>query len=419
MQTHKFIADYEILRELMHLILQYGTVTQTSLHEKSISPSKYNKIKPLLMTILGDEIEDRRYTNGAQRSLHLTSDVFSDGFHSIANTFMVKSMKPDELMIRLLILQILTRNPGLTRAEILDAYFSIYSDQTDIKESTFFNQIRHLEAYGMITRINDSAPYQWEVCTEKMAEIMKSPKLEQFVSCIRHMKAPEICGEQLYRTICDFTPDSLHENLFIMKALNIGYVLDDEIVYALLNAIEESCLVSFDYQNQADETHHFTDILPVKVISVEPTGRRYLFGINLFMPEHHPTLFWLDRLYALEVGQPDSTYTAEEKQAVYASSVYYYAGSLHRRSDTLKRYHLLCEKGSEDIVRRYFPDTEFDLNQDGPQNAYVYAGNPRELKPFLRENADKIRLLPDDDSALADEMRQEAALWRKLYGIES
>ncbi|GEM_PF-5674895 len=419
MQTDSFISEFEIIREIMHLILKYGTLTPKSLSDKSISVSKYNKIKPLLLTMIGDTIESRRYQDEKKQSLHITADLFSDGFSSLCSIFMAKAVKPDELSYRLMILQILDDLPNLTRQQLLDQISELDDHALTISDNTFFNYIKHLALYGQIRKANEDPPYLWSPAQNPLAGLSDkfACDLLSFVCFMRCYQEPGICGEQLFTSLSDANQTGV-DSPFMIKNMRIGYVLDDAVLYKILTAIEASETISFDYTSQK-QTMHFTDILPVKIISMDNIGRRYLFALNLFTPEHFPTLFLLDSISYVKTEQKCTAYTAEEKEKIYRQSVHFSAGSLHINTDQRTRVHLLYEPEYEQFLRRQLPDAELSEDENGICHAWISVVHTRELRPFLRKNAEWVKLAPDDQSGLLDEMKKEAAQWRALYGIIS
>lgn len=152
MQIDSFISDFEIIRELLHLIMKFGTLTPKSISELNISQSKYNKMKLLLIPVLGDTIEDRRYQNDTKQSLHITADQFSEGFSCLCNVYLMKSVKSQELVYRIMILQLLSQMRDLSQKQLLDLIADQNGFMDNISEGTFSNYLKHLEKRMQIVR---------------------------------------------------------------------------------------------------------------------------------------------------------------------------------------------------------------------------------------------------------------------------
>lgn len=421
MQIDSFISDFEIIRELLHLILKYGTLTPKAVSEMNISVSKYNKMKLLLMPVLGDTIESRRFQDETKRSLHITADQFSEGFSCLCNAYLVKSVKVQELVFRIIILQLLSQEQVLSQRELLERIAELNGFSDSINEGTFSNYIRHLEEYGQICKHEPVKPYRWTLQQNTLRELSEDQRdgMLMFADFMRHIQEPGLCGEQLYRSLSEWSRSRENSSAFVIKNLRIGYVFDDGVLYELLKAIEDSRTISFDYVSQKQIRLHYTEILPVKIISMENIGRRYLFAVNLFSPEHYPTLFLLDNLSDVQAGAVSSDYSDDEKEKLYREAVHFSAGSLHIHTNHLIRIHLLLHPDHTGMLLRQLPDAELVPEDDDLCHAYVNVVHTRELRPFLRKNAEWVRLAPDDASGLREELNEEAAEWRALYGIIS
>lgn len=419
MQIDSFISDFEIIRELLHLIMKYGTLTPNSIAEMNISRSKYNKMKLLLLPVLGDTIEDRRYLDDTKQSLHITADQFSEGFSCLCNVYLVKSVKSPELVYRLIILQLLKQMSDLSQKQLLDRIADLNGFSESINEGTFSNYLKHLEAYGQICKADQIKPYKWSLKNHFLDRLSDNQlrDLLSFCDFMRHLQEPGVSGEQFYRSISEYIGSEETTSCFIIKNLRIGYVFDDEVLYQILKAIDESRLISFDYINQKRVKQHYTDILPVKIVSMDNIGRRYLFAVNLFCPEHYPTLFLLDNISYVESGEISDQYTTIEKEQLYCKSIHFSAGSLHINADSLTQIHLILQTEHINMLLHQLPDAEIGSENDGVCHAFVDVAHPRELRPFLRKNAEWIRLAPDDTSGLLEELNREADQWRALYGI--
>lgn len=417
MRPNSFLADYSVIRRMMHLILQFGTLTPDEFEKEAISVSKYNKMKPILLTCIGNDIEDRRYQKGAARSLHITSDAFSEGFSRLCNTYMIKGIKPEELVLRILIMQILLNQPDLTRQELLSYITDLIPELSDLNDGTFYNQLSHLAEYGQVYTLSPKRPYKWSVPQNPFSGLSEAiqSKLTEYVSFMRQLQAPYVCGEHLYHSVCKSDGE---QSIFLVRGHHIGHVLDDEVLYTLLNAINESRIISFDYLNQKQAYRHLQDILPVKVISMEQTGRRYLFAVNLFTPERFPMLLLLDRVFAIKTGDINTQFSDDEKRMLYQDALHFSSGSLHIQSECREKVYLTYEPEFEMLLVQMLPDAEL-YSENGVYYAAVKVAHHRELRPFLRQYAEYVRAVSDENHPLYQEMKDEARQWRKMYGIES
>lgn len=408
MKANSFITHYEIIRELMHAVLRFGTVTPEQL---DISPSKYNKMKPLLLTVMQGDIEDRRLS-GKHRSLHITSDTFSEGLSALCNTYMVKSLKPSELAIRLCILQILQENKELTQPELIKRMEEVLGDAVlglDIR--TIESHFCHLAEYGQIIKQGKEYRLPENFFADLSPETIEN--LLDMVSCMRHFTAPSLCGEQLYNSLCDLFKKTETENRFLVKGEHIGYVLDDAVLYELLTAIEKRAVISFEYVDQYRENPDRSRILPLAVHQCAALGRRYLIALDL-NDNDKLILCRLDTMKKVKQKKENAPYTKEETDKIVQDAFRHSASGAHLARDAPMQIRLQFVPEFEQTMRKTFPEAEYT-----GQTALVTVNHMLELKVFLRQNAEMVQAVPGESCGLFEDMQKEAKQWRERYGLES
>lgn len=409
MKANSFIANYEIIRELMHAVLRFGTVTPEQLN---ISPSKYNKMKPLLLTVMQGDIEDRRLS-GKHRSLHITSDTFSEGLSALCNTYMIKSLKYQELALRLGILQVLQKHGMMNIDELMEITYShnFGLDYKELDHRTFTSQCRHLEEYGQIRKMGK----KYTLPENPFADLSPETKenLLDMVSCMRHFTAPSLCGEQLYNSLSGLFKKAETENRFLVKGEHTGYVLDDAVLYEILTAIEKRAVISFEYVDQYRENPDRSRILPLAVHQCAALGRRYLIALDL-NDNDNLILCRLDTIKNVKQTKEASPFTEEHTDKIMQDAFRYSASGAHLAKDAPMQIRLQFVPEFEQTMRKKFPDAEFT-----DQTALVTVNHALELKMFLRQNADWVQAVPGESCGLFEDMQKEAKQWRERYGLES
>lgn len=415
MEANAFINQYEVIRTLMHGILRFGTLTPEQL---GISPSKYNKMKPLLEAALQGNIEDRRYQKGEPRSLHITADTFSEGLTALSNTYTVKSVKVSELCIRLMILQLLQENDSVTAQELAEEVGGQFLEVVDSR--TILRQCQHLAEYGQIFAGFRENKIFYSAADSLLADVPAKTfdRLIEAVSFLRLYYAPTVCGEQLYRSLCDLDGHDSAAPHYLVTGINIGYVLDDAVLYDLLTAIENRQIVSFAYIDQNREHPDFSRILPLKIHSSEPLGRRYLAALDL-KDSDKLILCRLDFIKKVCVSREQADIPEEKIQAILEKAFQYSVSSAHLPNEQPTAVQMQYVPEFEPVLRKQFPQTAEYSIENSRNIVSVKVNHPLELKAFLREHAQDIQVLPDSSHTLYEDMQREAKLWRARYGIES
>ena len=419
MKRDSFISNFEMIREIMHLILRYGSLT--SKHFDGISESKLQKVKPKIMALLQDQIEDRRINHSKKRSLHITSDLFSNGFSQLSNVYMLMSVKPDEIVLRLLILQILSEKHTASRSEIIEAISEQTNYFQDISENTFTHQLQHLTEYGQISCNKNAKTYFYSLAYPDFPWISDNvlQKLISYSSFMRNLIFPSICGEQLLRTLSSFTIHQVQTSYFLLKDMHLGHYLDDAILYKILHAIHDSRLIEFDYINQKKQRFRMKDILPIRTVYSPEIGRRFVFAINTYTPESYPSLFRLDLISNLKAGVICTSFSESEKDRLYQSAFQFSINGAHLPLERPYLIKLKYHTRIENYLVKTFPDIKIENSTEDYNYGCIRVNHPIELKSFLRKNAMDVQALPSIGCTLAEEMQKDAKLWRERYGISS
>ena len=87
-----------------------------------------------------------------------------------------------------------------------------------------------------------------------------------------------------------------------------------------------------------------------------------------------------------------------------------------QRHDEPSEGTLIYDSSFEWNIRKHFPDCQSVHVDNNRKEVRVRVNSFTELKPWLRVNADKVRLMESSDG-VAEKFREESAKWREMYDI--
>jgi hypothetical protein len=205
----------------------------------------------------------------------------------------------------------------------------------------------------------------------------------------------------------------LAENYVSPFFVNDGHfeqVLDDEVLYRLITAMDLGKPVAFAY----DDTE-YKNIYPIKAVTNVESGLRYLFGY--LSDEEKYVFFSLDKITGLEIALKSLSFDYEKYEREYENRTKYSFSGVTCLNDGEEPVELSLQVRTSEFLKNmkklFLPDT---IKTDKPENknyytAKVLVNTLEELKPWLRRNMNNVRLVGTE--VMNDEVRE----MRELYGI--
>lgn len=419
-QTEKqrdFIKNFSEILEFLRTIFFYGCYTQADYKKLGISKTSYYQFVANLRSVMGEYITDVKLSNG-QKAIAFRKDMFAEPHNALLELYSIKSFTTMQIFTALAIMQIICQSEDAFTAADVKEYFNEKDEPSD---RTIERCLNHLTEQGFLTCSRRVNKHFYTLSPDPFSDFSDTQFFALAAAADFHRNAipPATCGHYLLDYIKrrmneEYAAD--YDSFFLFKHYHLGQILDDNVLWELLQAIEKQEMVSFQYKVKA--TLDITNIYPCRIIVNEETGRLYLFGINLYENRNEPVLYRLDKIRTPKpIGKPEKAFSPEEIHHIYETALSYSFTGVCCRQEQLSCVVLAYHKDLQHHVQQYFPDATSEELEPDWLKVTVSVNFFSELKPWLFRNYGKIRILEAPEDALA-EFEQDIRDWRELYGID-
>lgn len=210
--------------------------------------------------------------------------------------------------------------------------------------------------------------------------------------------------------------------IFLVKHGYYGFTLEDEILFLLLKALREECIVTVT--NRSNKAHHSQEqtfsIVPMKILVSSRTGRRFLCG---YRPSNRRfSTLRLDQIQHVDVGEPFSEYAYyQEKLEQNLPFCFGVSFGTNHEMDTLK-LTLSIREGVEDYILQRLSREGRDgrVTHIGPDTytyeISVFDGN--ELMPWIKTFIGRILSFESNNSFLRQKFYRDIHDMARMYDMK-
>ena len=333
MAYSELIKSFSRIRSYMRSFYVYGFRHRNEYDEKSARG--YDNERRRMESWLGDYMCFGQDVDGKRTFLSVDSRAVAH--NPLYRVFKAKSFTNRDIMLHFHLLDILEDTEGLSITEIMDELAERLNefDSDEIPdESTIRKKLREYVDLGLLQRekrgretvyyasADDVNLKSWQTAIDFYAEAAPLGVIGSYVQ--------------------DRFPE--HKSAFRFKHHYILNALDSEVLYEILSAIEEKCIVSLTKGKQK------INVIPLKLYISTQTGRQYLLA---WIPWNERFSFYrVDQINAVKVGEkasyPDSLI---EKMVFFQRHVW---GTASGNSSTLDHLEMTIsvEKNEGFIIER-------------------------------------------------------------------
>ena len=205
--------------------------------------------------------------------------MYKSSYNYLVNTYFIKSL-PNNAFYYILILQILSEGDSLLINEIADAIYEENEDkQLDISTSAIYRALCELTDSGLLqtTRVKNKIYYQ---LADNILDQLTAKELQELynaVSFFTNVSLLSVPGYYLANTISQYlesqgTACPEKKSLWQYRFCNYSKIVDDEVIYIILQAIEHKQALNISY----DKNRKSILLVPEALSTDYPYGRTYL-----------------------------------------------------------------------------------------------------------------------------------------------
>lgn len=274
----KTIKLYERCRNFIRNITIYSYRSRQDYKEIGIKERTYDDFKRIILDCIDQGFIEESF-NGKEKRIRFNADMYKSSYNYLVNTYFIKSL-PNNAFYYILILQILSEGDSLLINEIEDAiYDKNYDKQLDISTSALYRALCELTDSGLLkaNKVKNKIYYQ---LADNILDQLTTKELQELynaVSFFRNVSLLSVPGYYLANTISQYMESKkaacLEKNSFWQyRFCNYSKIVDDEVIYIILQAIENKKSLKISYGN----TIKSTMLVPEALSTDYPYSRTYM-----------------------------------------------------------------------------------------------------------------------------------------------
>lgn len=397
-------AKYENFREFLKVNFYYCSLSSEQQEDyiENIHGTKYSEYKNYTEKFSDGKVAFAKFNKRKAFKYDITQ--FESDYNVFANSFQFKTITELETCINLYILCALA-NRRMTITEI------VKNSGSDVDTKTINERIKTLYEFGYISK-EGGKYFIEENRLYSMNEVLLY-KLLNMVDFMKNLVFPEVLGYNLFtliKSVYEERTGNEYNSPFQFKYSHLANILDDNVLWALIEAIENRQYISFTYEKKIKE-----NIIPVIVFTENEYNRRYLFAVSKEPFRFY--IFKLSKIYKLNtVGKKGDVKEKDFESflELYNSEKKYSFSGKMDSSSKINTVSLKYKSGRKikNQIKRDFYSVEFEKGN----TAKVTIKNKKMIKPYLRAN---MGLIETTDKKLSEMIRSEIEEMKKNYGIIS
>lgn len=290
MAYSELIKSFERVRGYMRDFYVYGFKSREQYDRKSAR--SYDNERRRIESWLGDFMSFRQDAGG--KTVFLTVDNRDVPHNPLYKAFRTKSFTANDITLHFYILDLLADGEALTVKELMERiagnYLSQFEHAEAPDESTLRKKLREYEQLSLLEGTKRGRENAYRLAQDRV-------DLKAWQAAIDYFSETDPLG-----IIGSYLLDRMEESpvRFSYKHHYILHALDSEVLYALLEVIQEhrSAEVTSFVPRRKEE--RVNTVLPLRIYISTQTGRQYLLSYHYRL--HRPMFLRLDNIRRVKAG---------------------------------------------------------------------------------------------------------------------
>lgn len=430
----ELIRSFPKTREYVRDFFVYGFKTRNEFKEKS--PRTYDNERRRLESWLAPYIQKDYVSGGANISLAIDSNLLDT--NPLFQVWKTKSFTDNDIVLHFLLLDLLQDGHARTVEEIADGLLSEYEVLFDVQ--TVRRKCNTYEKEGLLAREKIGKKAVFSLDTSLALWLQSHENMLDALSFYQMAGIFGIVGNVLSGQLD-------HQNhTFRVKHSFFVHTLEDEILYALLDAMRQKQAVRLETKSTRNETINTACCIPLQIFISTRSGRRFLCGY--VAKSRRFTCFRLDGIRQVSVtkwpGSPGAEAEHDGKagyddRAGHDSKTEYddllarlmrnrkylwgvsFQGPEKRHLDTLSMTVQIEEPGELYIVDRLKREGRGGSVTKMAPGIYLYETEVfdcNEMLPWIRTFTGRILSLECTDKSVEQRFYRDLQTMYRMYQIE-
>lgn len=275
----KTVKNYERYREFLRNIYLYSFRSRNDFAELGIKGRTYDEYKRSILDCINNKFIEEDYY-GKTKYMRFNADMYQNYYNFLVDTFFNKSLT-GYTFYYIFILQLLFKiQKALTQENITQSIIDYYDD--DISESSVYRILKDLISRGIIEESKNylkqrSHSYKLKSNILDLLSLAELQELYTAASFYTNISILSVPGYYFMNTLEEYIESRFKQKLlkpavWQYRSCNFCSIIDDEVVYNILEAIHHAKQIAFTYEKQKSTV----TATPHYVATDYPYGRIYL-----------------------------------------------------------------------------------------------------------------------------------------------
>lgn len=425
------ISKYDMIRNMLRDIYIYGCFTKEDFLEMGIGKRNFDNYKSRIWSYLPDGFIDKKLVN-KKDVLYCKYNMFDKVDNYLAETYRYCAYKKDDIKIEFNIMKLLAdgneKDINFLSEELSKVIGGISSRKVrkrlvELNEAGYIDIIdgKHKKKYKIKENILDKF---------EKSELLSIYRMLELYGNISAIEMPYYFAKERIKRYLELESEGLYkiseENIFIYKHNHIFNLIDNDLLYKILNAIEEEKIITFkiDFRNnkiffEEDEEEINQTVIPVKIIHECTYGRQYLVGYSL--KDEKIYIFRLDRIIELNIIEKNEEtdilkdnnkrylFELAKKEAEKENECWCTAGITNDLTKVRIGFNF-NEKSEGYILKRLYNECKIGKIEKISEGKYIYEveiRSAKEMIPWIRSFGERAKVIEGGEENIDCEIKKD------------
>lgn len=382
-EYNNFIRDYQTIRDVLKELFIYGCYKDSKIIEKlNISSRKLEKEFQRLHFYTGETERNERNVKHS-KIYGFNYDCYKNNNY-LYDTYRLKTIEMNYFNRYILILQILNK---YHMVEIKNLN-QLSDGRLECDSSAINKMINEMVDLGVIERENKQVIKEAQNIFHHLSE-EELVVLRTVIELYEKTMPCSVLGYFCRCSIEQYMKQKYKKEIELENTCIFGYdflyrTLNDEIIYEIMEAIEEKIMIEVEENNKSK----LTTIFPLKIIEEYMYGRQYLYGMDMESKEEK--CWRIEKIKNIKkvTGNNNAISTEEISEKLKKIDKGWCVGISNKKEETEEVViEFECEEGEEYILNRVELEKQWGgLEFIHPRKAIlrIAVNQSREMIPWIR-----------------------------------
>jgi DNA-binding transcriptional ArsR family regulator len=403
------MKDFKRIRDYMREFFVYGFKSRAEYDAKSVR--SYDNERRRIESWLGDCMSFHRDASG--KNIFISVDSRAIPRNPLYKAFKAKTFTATDVTLHFFVLDILAEGVKLTLREILeridDDYLSSFDAPIALDESTLRKKLREYENLGLIS-------------SEKSGRQLLYSRADVRVNLNGWKDAAAFFSEaDPLGVVGSYLLDKYESppDCFRFKHHYVLHAMESEILYELLEAIDEKRRVELKIFAARHGKASAHVVVPLKIYISTQNGRRYLLAYNYRFKKM--IFYRLDSVKSITFGEPEPEFEKYRNEAENFKKNLWRVAIPARESIDHIEIDIRVENGEEYILNRL--EREKRNGKVTPLGDRLYSFTADifdavEMLPWIRTFIGRIAALRCDNKFVEETFFEDLKMMEHMYEVD-